>query len=48
MINLYLVRHGQSEANAQAILQGSQIDTPLTPLGRQQANHWRKVASINF
>ena len=49
MINLYLVRHGQSEANAQAILQGSQIDTPLTPLGRQQAQITReKLLPLTF
>ncbi|KRL97272.1 histidine phosphatase family protein [Liquorilactobacillus satsumensis] len=37
MTTLYIIRHGQSEANAAGILQGSQIDTPLTAKGRQQA-----------
>ena len=38
MTTLYIVRHGQSQANATGILQGSQIDTPLTEKGRQQAS----------
>ncbi|KRL00904.1 histidine phosphatase family protein [Liquorilactobacillus capillatus] len=37
MTTLYIVRHGQSEANKAGILQGSKIDTPLTAKGRQQA-----------
>lgn len=37
MMELYLVRHGQSEANAAHILQGAKIDTPLTKQGRHQA-----------
>ena len=37
MTTFYIIRHGQSEANAKGILQGSQIDTPLTELGRSQA-----------
>lgn len=32
MTTFYIIRHGQSEANAKGILQGSQIDTPLTEL----------------
>ena len=38
MTTLYIVRHGQSHATATGILQGSQIDTPLTEKGRQQAS----------
>lgn len=37
MTVIYLVRHGQSQANARGIWQGAQIDTPLTELGRSQA-----------
>ncbi|KRL36959.1 phosphoglycerate mutase [Liquorilactobacillus uvarum DSM 19971] len=37
MTTLYIVRHGQSEANKAGILQGSKIDTPLTGKGRNQA-----------
>jgi broad specificity phosphatase PhoE len=33
---LYLVRHGESEANAAGVFAG-QTDSPLTPKGRQQA-----------
>jgi len=35
-MNLYLVRHGESEANAKRVVQG-QLDTPLTENGRWQA-----------
>lgn len=34
---MYYVRHGQSEANVLGIWAGSQGDSPLTELGRQQA-----------
>lgn len=37
MTTFYIVRHGQSEANAQNIVQGTVVDTPLTEKGRQQA-----------
>lgn len=37
MTTIYLVRHGQSQANEAGIMQGSQIDTPLTELGKEQA-----------
>lgn len=47
MTNLYIVRHGQSEANAAGILQGSLIDTPLSEKGQLQAlnvhNHLEKL-----
>lgn len=36
MKHLYLLRHGQSEANAQQIVAGSH-DSPLSELGRSQA-----------
>ncbi len=35
MVNLYLVRHGESEANAAMVVQG--FDSPLTERGREQA-----------
>ncbi|KRN08725.1 histidine phosphatase family protein [Liquorilactobacillus mali] len=41
MTTLYIVRHGQSEANAAGILQGSLIDTPLSEKGQVQAKHVR-------
>ena len=37
MTKLYIVRHGQSQANANGILQGSKVDTPLTQTGIKQA-----------
>lgn len=37
MTTVYIVRHGQSYANAAGILQGSHIDTPLTSQGCTQA-----------
>lgn len=36
MIRFYMLRHGQTVANAMGYLSGS-LDTPLTSLGRQQA-----------
>lgn len=41
-MELYLVRHGQSAANAAQILQGAKIDTHLTPKGRRQALQTKK------
>ncbi len=38
----YLIRHGQSEANAARITAGGQLDSPLTPKGRAQAEYLRK------
>jgi broad specificity phosphatase PhoE len=35
-MRLYLLRHGESEGNAQGVVQGW-LDTPLTQLGRRQA-----------
>lgn len=35
--SFYLIRHGQSEANAAGITAGGQIDSPLTAKGRTQA-----------
>jgi len=36
--HFYMIRHGQTEANAAQIMAGS-IDSPLTDLGRNQARH---------
>ena len=38
----YMIRHGETEANAARLMAGS-IDTPLTRNGRQQAEEARKV-----
>jgi broad specificity phosphatase PhoE len=37
MKTIYLVRHGESEANARGLLAGSNLDTPLTQKGEEQA-----------
>lgn len=48
-MELYLVRHGQSEANAAKIMQGAAVDRPLTSLGKQQAQITKnKLAGIHF
>lgn len=36
-MTIYLLRHGQTEFNLEGRLQGAEVDSPLTPLGRQQA-----------
>lgn len=36
-MNIYLVRHGQSELNAAGIRHGCEVDPPLTDLGVRQA-----------
>lgn len=36
-MELYLIRHGQSGANAAHIMQGAKVDRPLTTKGREQA-----------
>jgi broad specificity phosphatase PhoE len=40
---IYLIRHGESEANAEGIYQGQSFDTSLTKTGRQQARALRPV-----
>lgn len=40
--HFYMIRHGQSEANASRIMAG-RLDSPLTTLGRQQATQARLV-----
>src|SRR5262249_45058504 len=36
-LTLYFARHGQTQANVEGRFQGRTLDTPLTPLGEQQA-----------
>ncbi|MBL8639355.1 MAG: histidine phosphatase family protein [Alphaproteobacteria bacterium] len=36
-VPFYLVRHGESEANVANLVAGGELDTPLTPKGREQA-----------
>ncbi|GAA5502798.1 phosphoserine phosphatase 1 [Deinococcus xinjiangensis] len=47
-MDIYLVRHGQTEWNVSGRSQG-RLDSPLTPLGVQQAEaHARTLANIPF
>lgn len=41
----YMIRHGQTEANAARIMAGS-IDSPLTELGREQAKHAQRIVAL--
>ncbi len=47
MQHLYLLRHGQSEANAQHIVAGSH-DSPLSPVGIAQAEYAGETAKRFF
>lgn len=48
-MELYLVRHGQSQSNAEHIMQGTKIDKPLTEKGRRQAEATKqKINGIKF
>jgi broad specificity phosphatase PhoE len=40
--HFYMIRHGETEANLNRIMAGS-LDSPLTPLGREQADEARIV-----
>jgi len=42
-MKVYLIRHGESEANARGIYQGQKIDSPLSNLGLAQA---KKLANV--
>ena len=37
MTTIYLLRHGESEANVRRVFSNGKLDLPLTPLGRDQA-----------
>ncbi|KAJ1723210.1 hypothetical protein LPJ53_002422 [Coemansia erecta] len=37
LVNIYIARHGETDANAQGILQGSRMDFPLNDRGRLQS-----------
>jgi phosphoserine phosphatase len=46
---LYILRHGQTEYNRLAIVQGSGVDSDLNETGRAQANaFYSRYASVNF
>ncbi len=49
MKTLYLVRHGESQANADKVVAGGALDSPLTELGRSQAREAAKqVCGLYF
>ena len=37
-MSFWFVRHGESRANARGVFSGRRLDSPLTPLGRDQAS----------
>ncbi len=37
---IYLLRHGETDYNAEGIVQGSGVDAPLNAVGRAQAEHF--------
>jgi broad specificity phosphatase PhoE len=41
-MKIILIRHGESEANAQGIMQGQKVDKSLSKLGREQATKLAK------
>jgi broad specificity phosphatase PhoE len=43
VVEIYVCRHGQSQANAQGLLAGH-IDSPLNQIGRKQANELGQLA----
>ena len=48
MAILYLIRHGETEHNANHIIQG-QIDSPLTDLGKKQTKETaNRLKDVNF
>ncbi|HEX5447959.1 MAG TPA: histidine phosphatase family protein [Candidatus Saccharimonadales bacterium] len=46
MLEIYLCRHGQSQANADGVLAGH-LDSPLTNRGRDQAHRLGELAKAN-
>jgi broad specificity phosphatase PhoE len=48
-MNLYIIRHGETDYNLQGIVQGSGVDTDLNDTGRNQAQlFYAKYAAIPF
>ena len=48
-MHFYFIRHGQTDANHQRILQGGSIDLPLNATGKSQAQELiPKVKRLNF
>lgn len=49
MKTLYVVRHGESQANADGIVAGGLLDSPLTERGRVQAHETaQKIKELDF
>lgn len=46
-VEFYFIRHGQSEANKAKIIQGH-LDSPLSDLGREQAQTLKKYLTLSF
>jgi broad specificity phosphatase PhoE len=46
-VEIYLIRHGQSESNLNRIISG-QIDTPLSELGKKQARELRRILPTRY
>lgn len=46
-MEIYLIRHGQSESNLNHIVSG-QIDTPLSKLGKKQAIELRRILPTKY
>ncbi len=47
-LRIYLVRHGETDANRRGVIQG-QLDTPLNELGQRQAELVAlRLRSISF
>ena len=47
IVDIYLIRHGESEANRDKIAQGW-LDSPLSELGRKQARNLQKELPDNY
>ncbi|HEX9448002.1 MAG TPA: histidine phosphatase family protein, partial [Dongiaceae bacterium] len=46
-VEIFLLRHGETEWNLDGRLQG-QLDSPLTELGRRQAQHLAGLLATTF
>lgn len=45
ILHFYMIRHGQSEANLAQVVAGGGVDTPLSSLGRAEAEEAREIVS---